>query len=47
MGSINFSGEVAEYMMILSFNYLGRSFLSVGEFVSKRRPYSGTRPEEE
>lgn len=47
MRSINHSGEVAEYMMILSLNDLGRSFLAVDEFVSKRQPYSGTRPEEE
>lgn len=47
MRSINHSGEVAEYMMILSLNDLGRAFLAVDEFVSKRQPYSGTRPEEE
>lgn len=47
MRSIDHSGEVAEYMMILSLNDLGRSFLTVDEFVSKRQPYSGTRPEEE
>ena len=47
MRSIDHSGEVAEYMMILSLNDLGRSFLAVDEFVSKRQPYSGTRPEEE
>lgn len=47
MRSMDHSGEVAEYMMILSLNDLGRSFLAVDEFVSKRQPYSGTRPEEE
>lgn len=47
MRSIDHSGEVAEYMMILSLNDLGRSFLAVDEFVSKRQPYSGTRPKEE
>lgn len=47
MRSINHSGEVAEYMMILSLNDLGRAFLAVDEFVSKSQPYSGTRPEEE
>lgn len=47
MRSINHSGEVAEYMMILSLNDLGRAFLAVDEFVSNRQPYSGTRPEEE
>ena len=47
MRSIDHSGEVAEYMIILSLNDLGRSFLAVDEFVSKRQPYSGTKPEEE
>lgn len=47
MRSIDHSGEVAEYMMILSLNDLGRSFLAVDEYVSKRQPYSGARPEEE
>ena len=47
MRSINHSGEVAEYMMILSLNDLGRSFLAVDEFVSKSQPYSDARPEEE
>lgn len=47
MRSIDHAGEVAEYMMILNLNNLGRSFLAVDEFVSKRQPYLGTRPEEE
>lgn len=33
--SIDHSGEVAEYMLVLSLNDLGRSFLKVNEFVSK------------
>ena len=44
MRSINYSGEVAEYMMILSLNELGESFLNVDKFVSYNQPYSGTRP---
>ena len=47
MRSKDHSGEVVEYMMTLSLNDLGRSFLAVDEFVSKKQPYSGTRPEEE
>ena len=47
MRSINHSGEVAEYMMILSLNDLGRAFLAVDDFVSKSQPYSGARPDEE
>lgn len=47
MRSINPSGEVAEYMMILSLNSLGRSFLAVDEFVSQSQPYSKARPKEE
>lgn len=47
MRSINHSGEVAEYMMILSLNSLGRSFLAVDEFVSQSQPYSKARPKEE
>ena len=47
MRRIDHSGEVAEYMLILSLNDLGKSFLTVDEFVSKRQPYSGTRPEGE
>lgn len=44
MRSINHSGEVAEYMMVLSLNELGRSFLKIDEFVSQNRPYAGARP---
>ena len=44
MRSINNSGEAAEYMMILSLNELGKSFLYVDNFVSQNQPYSDTRP---
>lgn len=47
MRSINHSGEVAEYMMKLSLNELGKSFLDVDEFVSQSHPYAGTRPKGE
>ena len=47
MRSIVHSGEVAEYMMILSLNELGRAFLSVENFVSHKQPYVETRPEGE
>ncbi len=45
--SINHSGEVAEYMLVLSLNDLGRSFLTVDKFVSQRRLYANVRPEGE
>lgn len=44
MRSIDHSGEVAEYMMVLSLNELGRAFLEVERFVSQNQPYAGTRP---
>jgi len=47
MRSIDHSGEVAEYMMILSLNDLGKSFLNVNEYVSKKQPYAATRPKGE
>ena len=43
MRSIDHSGEVAEYMMILSLNELGESFLNVDKFVSQSQPYVGAR----
>lgn len=46
MRSIDHSGEVAEYMLVLSLNELGRAFLQVDEFVSQNRPYADTRPKE-
>lgn len=47
MRSKNHAGEVAEYMLILSLNSLGKSFLAVDEFVSQNQPYSKARPKEE
>ncbi|MBE6824756.1 MAG: DUF4365 domain-containing protein [Ruminococcaceae bacterium] len=47
MRSINHSGEVAEYMMVLGLNDLGKAFLNVDDFVSQNLPYAGTRPKEE
>lgn len=47
MRSIDHSGEVAEYMMKLSLNELGKSFLDVDMFVSQNQPYAGTRPKGE
>ena len=44
--SIDHSGEVAEYMLELSLNKLGRSFLTVNEFVSQNQVYADTRPKE-
>lgn len=43
--SIDHSGEVAEYMMKLRLNDLGRSFLNVHEFVSQKQPYTDTKPQ--
>ena len=40
-------GEVAEYMLVLSLNDLGTSFLKVNEFVSKNQVYAGARPKGE
>ena len=47
MRSIDHSGEVAEYMLILGLNDLGKSFLKVNEFVTKNQAYAETRPEGE
>jgi len=44
MRCINNSGEVAEYMMNLDLNDLGKAFLEVDRFVSQNQPYAGTRP---
>lgn len=44
MRSIDHAGEVAEYMLVLSLNDLGESFLRVNEFVSQTHAYVGTRP---
>lgn len=45
--SINHSGEVAEYMLVLTLNELGKSFLYVDNFISKKLPYVSARPKEE
>ena len=47
MRSVDHAGEVAEYMMKLSLNHLGKSFLKVDEFVSKNQAYVGARPKGE
>lgn len=44
MRSIDHSGEVAEYMLKLSLNELGRSFLAVDNYVSQNHPYTNVRP---
>lgn len=45
--SINHSGEVAEYMLDIELNELGKSFLMVNEFTRKNQLYAETRPQEE
>ena len=47
MRSINHSGEVAEYMLKLSLNELGKSFLNVDSYVSQNHPYASARPKGE
>lgn len=47
MRSINHSGEVAEYMLTLSINELGRSFLTIDDYISQDQPYTKAVPEEE
>lgn len=47
MRYIDHAGEVAEYMLVLSLNELGESFLKIDQYVSQPRPYAGTRPNEE
>lgn len=47
MRSIDHSGEVAEYMLVLRLNDLGKSFLQVNEFVSQNQVYATTRPRKE
>lgn len=46
MRYIDHAGEVAEYMMILNLNELGKSFLQVNDYISKNRPYSSARPQD-
>lgn len=45
MRSIDHAGEVAEYMLILELNDLGKAFLNVDNYVSVNQPYSAIRPE--
>lgn len=45
MRYIDHAGEVAEYMLVLSLNELGKSFLEVEQFISESRPYAKARPE--
>lgn len=47
MRSIDHSGEVAEYMLVLSLNELGRSFLNVDRFVAQNQSYIKARPKKE
>ena len=47
MRSINHSGEVAEYMLTLSINELGRSFLTIDDYISQDQPYTKVVPEEQ
>lgn len=47
MRSIDRGGEVAEFMLVLSLNDLGKSFLKIDQYVSQPRPYAGARPNEE
>lgn len=47
MRYIDHAGEVAEYMLVLSLNELGESFLKIDQYVSQPRSYAGTRPNEE
>ena len=47
MRSVDHHMEVAEYMMILTLNDLGESFLRVDDFVEQRQKYVDTRPKGE
>ena len=44
MRYVDYAGEVAEYMLVLSLNELGKSFLEVEQFISETRPYAKARP---
>lgn len=43
--SINHQNEVAEYMLKLELNDIGKAFLKINDFVSIQRPYTTARPE--
>lgn len=45
MRSINHYNEVAEYMLILSLNELGKSFLTVDNYVTQSQVYVLARPQ--
>lgn len=45
MRYLEHASEVAEYMLVLSLNELGKSFLEVEQFISETRPYAKARPE--
>lgn len=47
MRYIDHAGEIAEYMLVLSLNDLGESFLKIEEFVSQNQPYVKARPKKE
>lgn len=47
MRSVDHTGEVAEYMLILTLNDLGKAFLKIDEFVSNVQPYNSVRPKGE
>ena len=47
MRSVDHAGEVAEYMLILTLNDLGKAFLKIDEFVSNVQPYNSVRPKGE
>lgn len=44
MRTIVYSGEVAEYMLDLQLNELGKAFLKVDDYISQTRPYTEARP---
>lgn len=45
MRSINHYNEVAEYMLILSLNELGKSFLTIDNYVTQSQVYVSARPQ--
>lgn len=45
--SIDHSGEVAEYMLVLGLNDLGKSFLIIDEYLSNKQPYVDARTSRE
>lgn len=47
MRSINHGGEIAEYMLTMRLNELGKSFMIVDNFISNMLPYNKARPQKE